>query len=96
MLVAMQDRMDVDAWPAVADPACPTEPIFLTALAVVSGMLEDAHTKGELLAAIQHADALVHCGVIPCGEVDQAMAEVFEQLKKSAAEFGRRVPHEMN
>lgn len=69
MGVRINDGPLMDAWPETA-----------TAIASLSGQLEDAKNDADLEAAINHGLSLWACGVIQTQEVEKEAESVVRQL----------------
>ncbi len=65
-----------------ARSGCDYKPAFATALARLSGGLDDATTDDELADAVRHGLSLVSCEVIPGDDLTAVANEVVEEIRQ--------------
>lgn len=87
--------MDDRSWLTGADGIGDWFPAVATALADLSGWLDDATTDAELREAALHGDALYSSGVITDADLDTAAeAVVLEVMRSVEAQGLHRHPHQ--
>jgi hypothetical protein len=79
LFAAMQDRGDVSRWPLeLRDQE--QGPAGMVALAALSGLLDDAETEADLLAAAEHGASLLDGNVLPvarwAAEIERTLGDV--------------------